>query len=61
MSRDGDEADVALLVSSRVVVGTDDGQTGVLALSSRVGLERAARKTSHRAEVLGELLRQNGG
>jgi hypothetical protein len=56
VSRDGNETNVPLLVSPRVVVRSDDGQTGVLSLSTRVGLERASRESSHRAEVSSKFL-----
>lgn len=56
VSRNGDEADVAMLIAARVVVSSNDGQTGVLSLSSRVGLERTSGETSHGGKVLGEFL-----
>jgi hypothetical protein len=56
VSADGNEADVAMTFIAAEVVGANDGETGVLALRSRVGLKRAAGKTGHLGEVVSEFL-----
>jgi hypothetical protein len=53
---DGNEADAAVTFVAAEVVGADDGETSVLALSSRVGLKRTAGKTGHLGEVVSEFL-----
>mmetsp|Transcript_33392 Transcript_33392/g.78103 ORF Transcript_33392/g.78103 Transcript_33392/m.78103 type:complete len:520 (-) Transcript_33392:742-2301(-) len=48
--RDGDEADVALRLALRSLVGTDGAEAGVLAGGARVGLQRHAREAGDLAE-----------
>lgn len=45
-----------MLVATAAVVGANDGEAGILALSPRVGLKRATGKTSKLRQVVREFL-----
>lgn len=59
MCTDGDQAYVTMRLSTRLVVSTNDGETGVFARGTTVGLERAAMEARDSAQILFQLLNSN--
>ena len=56
MCADGNETDVAVSLSARLVVRPDDRQPSVLACGTGVRLQRARREASDLAEVFFKFL-----
>ena len=51
MSRNRNQANISLLIPSRMVIRSNDRQSSVLSLRTRIGLERTPRKSGHRRKI----------
>lgn len=56
---EGDQADVPMSLTARLVISPDNRQSSVLARSARVGLHRARMEAGDLAEVSLQLLQVN--
>ena len=59
VSRCGDQHDVTVALTAALVVCTDHHQTCILTRSTRVGLQRASRKTCNGSQILLQILDQH--
>ena len=59
VSRCGDQYDVTVALAAALVVCADHHQTSILTRSTRVGLQRASRKTCNGSQILLQILDQH--